>query len=240
MTKGVALVTGASAGIGAATAKALAMDGWTVHATARRLQPLQALGEFGVAPHQVDVTDGAAMRELIASLEIDLLVANAGRGGAMTGLSEAVAEEIEAVVQTNVTALIQITKAAMEGMAARGRGHIITVGSVSGLYATGAALYGATKHAVRGFVRNMRLDPGAAGLRFTDIQPGRVATEFYDVAVADVAVRDQIKDTGIAELTPEDVAEAIRWAAAQPPHVNISALEITPRDQAYGGVKFTR
>ena len=70
--------------------------------------------------------------------------------------------------------------------------------------------------------------------------PGRVATEFYDVAVADDEIRAGIKDTGIEELTPEDVAEAIRWAAAQPAHVNISALEITPRDQAYGGVKFTR
>lgn len=240
MSKGAALVTGASAGIGAATAKALAADGWTVHATARRLAPLEALKPAGVTPHQVDATDRAAMAALVAAVEPDLLVANAGRGGAMMGLSDADADEIEVVVQTNVTALIQTTQAAMTGMAARGRGHIITVGSVSGLYATGAALYGATKHAVRGFVRNMRLDPGAAGIRFTDIQPGRVATEFYDVAVADNAVRERIKDTGIEELTPEDVAEAIRWAAAQPAHVNISALEITPRDQAYGGVKFTR
>ncbi|MDG1210867.1 MAG: SDR family oxidoreductase [Paracoccaceae bacterium] len=241
MTKGIALVTGASAGIGAATATALAEDGWTVHATARRLDRLEALAaKSGAIPHQIDVTDCAAMGDMIASTKPDLLVANAGLGGGMTGLTDADADEIETVVHTNVTAMIQTTKAAMEGMAVRGRGHIITVGSVSGLYATGAALYGATKHAVRGFVRNMRLDPGAAGIRFTDIQPGRVATEFYDVAVVDDAVRDQIKDTGIEELTPEDVAEAIRWVAAQPAHVNISALEITPRDQAYGGVKFTR
>ncbi len=241
MTKGSALVTGASAGIGAATAAALAADGWTVHATARRLDRLESLAaRTGVIPHQVDVTDRAAMSDLISETKPDLLVANAGLGGAMTGLNDADADEIAIVVQTNVTALIQVTKSAMEGMAARGRGHIITVGSVSGLYATGAALYGATKHAVRGFVRNMRLDPGATGIRFTDIQPGRVATEFYDVAVTDDAVRDQIKDTGIKELTSEDVAEAIRWAAAQSAHVNISALEITLRDQAYGGVKFTR
>ncbi len=241
MNKGIALVTGASSGIGAAAAKALVADGWTVHATARRMAPLEALAaEADVTLHQIDVNDGAAMDDLIASLQPDLLIANAGRGGAMTGLGDAPADEIEAVVQTNVTALIRTTQAAVKGMGARGRGHIITVGSVSGLYPTGAALYGATKHAVRGFVRNMRLDPGTAGIRFTDVQPGRVATEFYDVAVADDVVRNQIKDTGIEELTPEDVAEAIRWAAAQPAHVNISALEITPRDQAYGGVKFTR
>ncbi len=241
MSKGIALVTGASAGIGAATASALAADGWTVHATARRIDRLKTLAaKTGVIPHQVDVTDRAAMSALITTTKPDLLVANAGLGAGMTGLAGADADEIETVVLTNVTALIQTTRTAMEGMAARGRGHIITVGSVAGLYATGAALYGATKHAVRGFVRNMRLDPGAAGIRFTDIQPGRVATEFYDVAVADDAVRGQIKDTGTEELKPEDVAEAIRWAAAQPAHVNISALEITPRDQAYGGVKFTR
>lgn len=240
MTTRIALVTGASAGIGAATARALAADGWSVHATARRAEPLKALDAVdGVTTHQIDATDHTAMTNLITTVEPDLLVANAGRGGAMTGLAGADPTEIEAVVQTNVTALILTTQSVLAGMAQRGRGHVITVGSVSGLYATGAALYGATKFAVRGFVRNMRLDPGAAGIRFTDIQPGRVATEFYDVAVADDAVRDQIKDTGIEELSPEDVAEAIRWAAAQPAHVNISALEITPRDQAYGGVKFT-
>lgn len=241
MKKGVALVTGASAGIGAATVKALAADGWTVHATARRKDRLEALAEeVGMTPHQIDATDQAGMADLIASLDLDLLVANAGRGGGMTGLGDASHDEIEAVVATNVTALIQTVRIAVDGMSDRGHGHIVTVGSVSGLYPTGAALYGATKHAVRGFVRNMRLDPDAAGLRFTDIQPGRVATEFYDVAVADEARRAQMKDTGIEELTPEDIAEAIRWAAAQPAHVNISALEITPRGQAYGGVKFTR
>ena len=239
MTKGIALVTGASSGIGAATARALQADGWTVHATARRAAPLKALEVDGISTHVVDVNDRATMNGLFGAHDFDLYVANAGRGGGMTGLADANAEEIEAVVQTNVAALIHSVQTAVSKMSARGRGHIITVGSVAGLYPTGAALYGATKHAVRGFMRNLRLDPGAAGLRITDIQPGRVATEFYDVAVTDEATRDRLKDTGIDELSPEDVAEAIRWAAAQPPHVNVSALEITPRDQAYGGVKFT-
>lgn len=239
MTKGTALVTGASSGIGAATARLLQADGWTVHATARRAGPLEALAAEGVQTHVIDVTDRTAMNDLFAAHAFDLYVANAGRGGGMTGLADTSGDEIEAVVQTNVAALIHSVQTAVASMGARGRGHIITVGSVSGLYPTGAALYGATKFAVRGFMRNLRLDPGAAGLRITDIQPGRVTTEFYDVAVADKAKRDRLKDTGIEELAPEDVAEAIRWAAAQPPHVNISALEITPRDQAYGGVKFT-
>ncbi|MEO1611841.1 MAG: SDR family NAD(P)-dependent oxidoreductase [Pseudomonadota bacterium] len=139
---------------------------------------------------------------------------------------------------TNVTAVLQLVQAALPGMAARGRGHIVTIGSVAGLYPAGAALYGATKHAVRGMVRNLRIETLGQGVRFTDIQPGRVRTEFYDVAIKDDTVRKPIKETGIDELTPEDVAEAIRWVAAQPAHVNVSALEIAPTEQTYGGVRF--
>ncbi|MEM7267615.1 MAG: SDR family oxidoreductase [Pseudomonadota bacterium] len=238
MSKGKALVTGASAGIGAATARALAADGWTVHATARRAAPLEALAAEGVVTHVLDANDREGMAALAAAEQFDLIVANAGRGAAMTGLSGASAEEIEAVVTTNVTSVLHLLNAALPGMAERGRGHVVAIGSVAGLYATGATLYGATKHAVRGIIRNLRLDMAGSGVRFTDIQPGRVRTEFYDVAVKDEALRGQIKEPGIVELTPEDIAEAVRWVAAQPAHVNISALEVTPTGQAFGGVRF--
>jgi NADP-dependent 3-hydroxy acid dehydrogenase YdfG len=158
----------------------------------------------------------------------------------MAGFAGTPAAEIAEVVQLNVTAVLQLIEAALPGMAARGRGHVITLGSVAGLYPIGPVLYGATKHAIRGALRNLRIDTLGQGLRFTDIQPGRVRTEFYDVAVADPAQREAIKETGIDELMPEDVAEAIRWAAAQPADVNVAAIEITPRDQVYGGVTFAR
>lgn len=239
MTKGTALVTGASAGIGAATVRALVADGWTVHMTARRADRLEALAaETGATAHAVDAMDEAAMRALVEATPFDLLVANAGKGGAMTGLSGATVEEIAEVVTLNVTATIQLLHAILPGMAERARGHVITLGSVAGVYPAGAALYGATKHAIRGLVRNLRLETLGQGVRFTDIQPGRVRTEFYDVAIPDEAARAPIKETGIEELTSEDVAEAIRWAAAQPAHVNIAAIEIAPRDQTYGGVRF--
>lgn len=237
--RGAALVTGASAGIGAATARALAADGWRVHATARRADRLAALAsETAVTVHTLDATDEPAMRALVEGTPFDLIVANAGRGAAMTGLSGFPPEEIAAMIAVNVTATIQLVAAALPGMAARRRGHIVTVGSVSGLYPTGAALYGASKHAIRGLVRNLRLEGLGTGVRFTDIQPGRVSTEFYDVAVPDAAVRAPIKETGIEELSPDDVAEAIRWAASLPAHVNISALELAPTGQAYGGARF--
>ncbi len=237
--RGKALVTGASSGIGAATALALAADGWRVHATARRAERLAALAaEAGAVAHAIDATDEPAMRALVEAEGFDLIVANAGRGAAITGLSGFPPEEIASMIALNVTATIQLVAAALPGMAARGRGHVITVGSVSGLYPTGTALYGASKHAIRGLVRNLRLEGLGTGVRFTDIQPGRVSTEFYDVAIPDAAARAPIKETGIEELSPGDVAEAIRWAASLPPHVNISALELAPTGQAYGGARF--
>lgn len=239
MSKGKALVTGASAGIGAATVRALVADGWTVHMTARRADRLGALSaETGATPHAIDARDEPAMRALAEGEAFDLIIANAGKGGAMTGLTGGDPAEIEEVVALNVTATMQLIQAALPGMMARGRGHIVTIGSVAGLYPAGAALYGATKHAVRGMVRNLRIETLGKGVRFTDIQPGRVRTEFYDVAIPDAATREPIKETGIEELTPEDVAEAIRWVAAQPAHVNISAVEIAPTEQTYGGVRF--
>jgi NADP-dependent 3-hydroxy acid dehydrogenase YdfG len=234
-----ALVTGASAGIGAATVQALVSDGWTVHMTARRGDRLAALAaETGAVAHVIDAGDAVAMAALVGEVPFDLIVANAGKGRAMASIAGVDAAEIEDVIHLNVTSLLQLIAAALPGMQDRARGHIITIGSVAGLYPTGSTLYGASKHAVRGVIRNLRVENIGKGIRFTDIQPGRVATEFYDVAVDDAVQRAVITDTKIEELTPENVAEAIRWVAGQPAHVNISALEIAPTDQAYGGVKF--
>ena len=236
---GIALVTGASAGIGAATVRALESDDWTVHMTARRGDRLKELAaETGAVAHVIDAMDEPAMRKLVETTPFDLIVANAGRGGAMTGLPGTSPGEIADVVHLNVTAVLQLIEAALPGMTERQRGHVITLGSVAGVYPIGATLYGTTKHAIRGLVRNLRLETLGQGVRFTDIQPGRVRTEFFDVAIPDETAREPIKETGIEELTPDDIAEAIRWAAAQPPHVNIASVEITPLNQVYGGVKF--
>ena len=238
MSRGAALITGASSGIGAATARALAGDGWDVHVTARRGDRLQALAEeIGATAHVVDAIDREAMAALVEETPFALVVANAGRGAAMTGLLDATPEEIDEVIGVNVAALLHLAQASLKGMAARGAGHFISIGSVAGLYPIGPTLYGASKHAVRGAMRNLRVDLHGSGVRFTDIQPGRVSTEFYDVAVTDPARRAAMKETGIEELKAADIAEAIRWVAALPAHVNISALEITPTGQVFGGFK---
>ncbi|MEM7544765.1 MAG: SDR family oxidoreductase [Pseudomonadota bacterium] len=238
MSRGTALVTGASAGIGAATVRALAADGWTVHMTARRADRLEALAtETGAVAHVIDASDEPAMRALVEGVAFDLLIANAGRGGAMTSTAGIDPAEIAELISLNVTSVLQLIAATLPGMQARGRGHIVTIGSVAGVYPTGSTLYGSSKHAVRGMARNLRLETLGQGIRFTDIQPGRVTTEFYDVAVADDALRAQLTDTGIEELSSENVAEAIRWVADQPAHVNISALEIAPTNQTYGGAR---
>jgi 3-hydroxy acid dehydrogenase/malonic semialdehyde reductase len=206
--------------------------------TARRADRLSELAaETGAIAHVVDAGDEPAMRALVEEVGFDLLVANAGKGAAMTSMAGIDPAEIAEVIALNVTSVLQLIAATLPGMEVRGRGHIITIGSVAGVYPTGSTLYGASKHAVRGMARNLRLETLGQGIRFTDIQPGRVATEFYDVAVPDADLRARLKDTGIEELTPEDVAEAIRWVAAQPAHVNISALELAPTGQTYGGMR---
>lgn len=212
MSRGIALVTGASAGIGAATVRALVADGWTVHMTARRAERLDALAaETGAVPHVIDAGDEPSMRALVQATDVDLLIANAGKGGAMTSMSGVDPAEIAELISLNVTSVLQLISAVLPGMATRGRGHVITIGSVAGVYPTGSTLYGTSKHAVRGMARNLRLETLGQGIRFTDVQPGRVTTEFYDVAVPDEELRAVLTDTGIEELKSEDVAEAIRW-----------------------------
>lgn len=237
----VALVTGASSGIGAATVRALAGAGYDVHAAARRADRLDALAaETGCTAHPLDVTDTAAVEALLAEVPADVLVNNAGIGAGIDGLAEAAPEDIARTFATNVNALAQVTRAALPGMRKRGRGHIVNIGSVAGLYPIVSAVYGASKAAVHMFASNLRIELRGTGIRVTTIAPGRVATEFYDAAIADPGKRDALKTTGIRELTPEDVAAAILYAVTAPAHVNVSLIELQPVEQSFGGASFDR
>ena len=238
-TKGTALVTGASSGIGAAVVRKLAANGWQVHALARRAARLEALaGETGCVPHALDIRDGAALERLMAGLAPDLLVNNAGLGAGITGLATATSEEVARTIDTNVTAVLELTRLTLPGMIARRRGHVVNLGSVAGLYPLVSAVYGASKGAVRLLSQNLRLELRGTGVRVTEICPGRVASEFYDAAVPDPAARDRIKTTGIRELSPDDIAEAILYAVSTPAHVNVSTIELQPVEQTFGGVQF--
>jgi NADP-dependent 3-hydroxy acid dehydrogenase YdfG len=227
-----ALVTGASSGIGAATAEALAGAGMRVHVMARRADRLEALARrAGCRPHAADVRDPEALAAVVAAAAPDVLVLNAGRGGGFAGLAETSREELAATVETNVTAVLDLIRLALPGMIARRRGHLVLIGS-------GSALYGGTKAAVMMIAKNLRLELRGTGVRVTDIRPGRVSGEFYDVAMADPAAAARAKDTGIRELSPDDVADAVLYAVAAPAHVNVSAVELQPLEQTYGGVNF--
>ncbi|WP_249578944.1 SDR family oxidoreductase [Thermohalobaculum sediminis] len=240
MTDRIALVTGASSGIGAATVRALAGAGWQVHAVARRADRLAELAaEVGAVAHALDITDTMALERLAVAVAPDLLVNNAGIGAGIAGLAGASEEDVARTIGVNVTALLQLLRVFLPGMRARRRGHVVNIGSVAGLYPNQSAIYGASKGAVRQLSRNLRLELRGTGIRVTEIQPGRVATEFYDAAIPDdAATRDRLKRTAIRELAPGDVAAAILYAVSAPAHVNVSAIELQPTEQTFGGVFF--
>lgn len=235
----VALVTGASAGIGAATVHALRGAGATVHAVARREDRLQSLAaQTKCIPHACDVTNPEDREQLLADVAPDILVNNAGIGAGIGGLVNATSDEIERTIGTNVTSVLMLLNGFLPGMIERGHGHIVNIGSVAGLYPAVSAIYGASKGAVRLMDQNLRIELRGTGIRVTEIQPGRVSTEFYDAAIPDAERRDQLKTTGIRELSPDDIAGAILYAVSAPPHVNVSAIELQPLEQTFGGAQF--
>ena len=234
----IAIVTGASSGIGFATARHLASNQLTVHAIARRAERLEMLAkQEGIVPHAVDLRDTSAIEAACSDLEVDVLVNNAGSGRGFTGIVSASTEDIDQTIATNVTAALQMIRIVVPGMIRRGRGHIVNIGSTAGLYPAASAIYGGSKGAVRMLGPNLRLELQGTGVRVTEICPGRVRSEFYDAAIDDSAQAAKIKASGIEDLRPEDVADAIWYALSAPRHVNISSVEIVPTEQTYGGMQ---
>ena len=236
----VAVVTGASSGIGAATAQRLVEDGFRVHAVARRADRLsQIAAEIGCVTHVLDVTESAAVMALAEEVgNVEVLVNNAGLGRMDGTLAEGTLDDISRTIDTNVTALMVATMAFLPPMIRRGSGHIVNLGSMAGLYPLPSATYGASKAAVHRFCTNLRLELRGTGIRVTEICPGRVATEFYDVAVTDPQRRAQSKDSGIKEITAYELADTILYAVNVPAHININRIELQPTEQTYGGMSF--
>lgn len=235
----IALVTGASSGIGEATARALRARGVEVFAAARRLDRLEKLaGETGCVPVQLDVRDREAVMAFGKEHPVDILVNNAGLGRALGAMWKAEVEDIEITVDTNVTATLVMIKAVLPGMIERGRGHIVNISSVAGLYPLPMALYGATKGAVHKLSRDLRQELQGTGIRITEINPGRVITEFYNVAIDDDELRQKITETHCEALQPSDIADAIVYCVDAPWRVNVSQMDIVPTEQTYGGAQF--
>jgi NADP-dependent 3-hydroxy acid dehydrogenase YdfG len=233
---GTALVTGASSGIGEATVRALAARGIAVTALARHAERLAALAaETGCETIRLDLRDRARLHAALDGLETDIVVNNAGVGLGMTGLLEAEPDHIEAIAETNVTAALHLIRAVVPGMVARKRGHLVNIGSVAGLHPVRSALYGASKGAIHSLSQTLRLELVGSGVRVTEICPGRVRTAFFAAALDD---DDEVRrlTCGFDLLEASDIADAVMFALDAPWRVNVSTIEITPTEQAFGGL----
>ena len=230
----VAVVTGGSAGIGAAAARALAKDGWRVVVAARRLDRCRAVAEeIGGVAAELDVTDQGSVDRLAAQLErVDLVVNNAGGAKQLDYLRDASDADWEWMFATNVMGTMRVTRALYPQLS-ESQGLVINIGSVAGTDAyKGGAGYNAAKYGLRGATRAFRREEADQRIRVTEIDPGRVKTDFsLNRFAGDQEKADAVYE-GKLNLSAEDVAEAIRWVASLPPHVNIDSLNIMPVDQA--------
>ena len=232
--KKIAIVTGASSGIGKATAGALAQEGWHVIAAARRTDKIQAVAdEIGGTAIELDVTDQASVDKLAAQVErVDLLVNNAGGAMGMDSIRDSDLDDWQWMYDVNVLGTLRMVKALLDKLIAS-EGHVINIGSMASFTAyAGGAGYNAAKFGEGALTRVLRLEHVGDPVRVTQIDPGRVETDFSLVRFKG----DQDKAAAVyadkLNLSAADVAESIRWVASQPKHVNIDHIHIMPRDQA--------
>ena len=232
-----AVVTGASSGIGAATARALAGDGFHVVCAARRRERVEALAqEIGGTAVVCDVTDADSVRALADSVpSLDVLVNNAGGAFDAATVEDADADLWAQMYDVNVIGLVRVTQALLPALRADGGGLVVNMGSTAGRVAyEGGGGYTAAKHGVKVITQTMRLELVAEPLRFTEIAPGMVRTEEFGLVRfdGDEDKRDAVYD-GVAEpLVAEDIAETVRWVASLPAHVDIDEIVVRPRAQA--------
>ena len=239
-----ALITGASAGIGAAVARRLARRGYRLILVARREDRLQALrteclalGSSEVQVATLDISDRKACEAFFKSThELHVLVNSAGLAAGTDPMDRAKISDWESMVETNVMGLLYMTRLAVDSLKAT-RGHVVNLGSVAGHWTyPGGGVYCATKAAVRALSEGLRLDLMGTGVRVTNIEPGMVETEFSVVRYGgDQGAADKVY-RGMEPLTADDVAESIEWCLDRPARVNIQEMMIFPTDQA--GVGF--
>jgi NADP-dependent 3-hydroxy acid dehydrogenase YdfG len=245
----VVLVTGATAGFGAATARRFAQAGSRVIATGRRAERLVALKkELGARCHAAcyDVTDRSATDKMLQELPaefsgINVVVANAGGALGLEPAHQADLDDWEQMIAININGLLYTVRATLPGMVERDEGHVVLLGSVAGDYPyPGGNVYGAAKAFVKQFALNLRADLLGANVRVTNIEPGLAETEFSLVRFKGDAEKAATPYKGLTPMSADDIAEQIFWACTLPRHVNINRIQSMATMQAFSPFAFKR
>lgn len=239
-----ALVTGATSGIGKATAKKLASEGFNLILAGRRKAELEKIqievqsNNIEVVIANFDVTKKSEVLQFVDQNrthieQLDILVNNAGLALGSDKLQDANLEDWDVMIDTNIKGLLYLTRAVLPAMIKRKSGHIVNLGSVAGKYVyPGGAVYCASKFAVRALTEGLRMDTLGTGIRVTNIEPGMVETDFSKVRFkGDIEKANKVY-AGLTPLSPADIAESIWWSLSRPAHVNIQELVIYPTEQA--------
>jgi NADP-dependent 3-hydroxy acid dehydrogenase YdfG len=235
MTNRVAVVTGASSGIGAASVRALAAAGFETVAAARRVERCAELAaEVGGRALRLDVTDDDSVAAFAAEVgDVDLVVHSAGGALGLDRVEDADVDGWRRMYESNVLGVVRVTKALLPGMRRRGRGHLVLLGSIAGFEVyPGGGGYTAVKHAVNALARTLRLELNGEPIRITEVAPGMVETDFSLVRFDGDAERAAGVYRGVTPLTAEDVAEIVAFAATRPAHVDIDQIVVRPVAQA--------
>lgn len=240
----VVWITGASAGIGEATARALAREGYRLALGARRADRLEHLAEelrrsFGAEVFSafLDVRTQASVESFVTRAveslgALHVVVNNAGLARGVATLDQVTEEEWSEMMETNVEGVLRVTRAGLPHLRRAGWGHILFLGSTASHVAyEGGGVYCATKHAVRALTETLRLELCGEPIRITSVDPGMVETEFSVVRLGSKDRADQVY-RGMTPLRAEDIAECIRWALSLPDHVNVDRILVRPLDQA--------
>jgi NADP-dependent 3-hydroxy acid dehydrogenase YdfG len=238
MSRGIAVVTGASSGIGAATARRLAAEGYEVVAAARRRDRLDRLAAEvpGVRPVTLDVTSAESVAALVAELDdVAVLVNNAGGAIGVEPVERADPADWQAMYETNVLGVLRVTQALLPALERGAGGHVVVTGSIAGhLVYEGGAGYTAAKHGATALVETLRLELNGRPVRVTEVAPGMVHTEEFSLVRlrGDAAAAAKVYEGVDAPLTAEDVADCIAFAVTRPAHVNVDLLVVKPLAQA--------
>jgi NADP-dependent 3-hydroxy acid dehydrogenase YdfG len=249
----IALITGATSGIGEACAHVFAREGYNLVLTGRRLERLEKLAghlnkkyDTEIAIASFDVSDRAQVQENLDGIpaqwkNVDVLINNAGLSQGLDPIQNGNIDDWETMIDTNVKGLLYVSRIVSNWMIENGKGHIINLGSIAGkeVYLNGN-VYCATKHAVDALNKGMRIDLLPHGIRVTAVHPGAVETEFSEVRFKGDKERAKKVYDGFEPLVAQDIAETIWFVASRPPHVNINDLVIMPTAQATAGNIFRK